>query len=244
MSYVCQIEKIEMGNSISIHLSQELFEQWGYTAELPTSGEIRREIYLPKKKIISIEPGIFSRFGQLTILDLSHNGITGIHARTFKGLKKLELLQLNSNKIHYLDKECFSGLSDLKNLNLANNCIRTIDTMLFRGLINLEDLNLSSNKIESISELSFQNLSKLKRLYLGYNCITTILNKTFFGLISLEELELRSNWINFVSAISIKDCNPLHCTLTKKLLEEIFYSNPICWNNLRLEKNGDINFDI
>ena len=250
-----------------IHISKEVLDYWGYVPMLSTSDEIREEIYLPKKNIISIEPFAFSSFNHLTTLDLSRNSLTKIdkhafkgmksvlenknlifffnsqHTFSFKGLNRLETLDLNNNRIEILSPDSFFGLSALMFLNLTQNFVKKIDHLLFEGLLNLFDLNLSFNKIESIADGSFQDLNRLIQLNIENNYIKEIQTETFIGLVSLQDLQLRSNKIEFASATSIKQCIELQTRLTQKCLDEIFAWNPIKWKNLKLAPNRDIIFE-
>ena len=79
-----------MGNFI--HLSEKELDEWGYKPTPSNVDDIRKAMHLPSKSLRSIEPGVFSRYNQLTFLNLSNNFIVNIYPHTFRGLNILKLI--------------------------------------------------------------------------------------------------------------------------------------------------------
>ena len=224
-----------MGNNTSENyndgfLTKELFELWGYKPGLRNES-FQKEVHIPNKKIIWIEPTLFNGFTKLTILDMSNNQIIEMSDILFGGLKCLKKLYLNNNKIVSIG---------------FNNDRRK----LFEGLNNLEELHLNNNKIDSIPEYAFKDLTNLMELRLDSNCIKSIRYESLTGLKNLKELNLKWNNILFVSADTFQGCDRLCFNLLDhNKLEEIFGKkydigcNPVCKKNLRIMPNKSIIFD-
>ena len=143
----------------------------------------------------------------------------------FVGLKNLETLILNLNRIQNLDNITYfpklkhfefeankpvhyeynpdyllditplKSLSLLKHLNLRNNNIEHIESL--SSLKHLEFLNLSINHIKDIHSL--KGLEKLKFLNLAVNRIDDIV--ALKGLVNMKELDLAVNNISGLDAI-------------------------------------------
>lgn len=112
-------------------------------------------------------------------LYLFANGIEGLTAEDFDGLKNLEMLDLSQNKLTELPDRVFEPLTSLKNLDL------------------------SSNQITHISEDCFQGMELLERLYLYSNLIKTIHPAAFNGLEHLLELKIQGNQLTSLPALSM-----------------------------------------
>ena len=135
----------------------------------------------------------------LNILDLSHNKMTTIVARTFEMLEKLEVLYLNHNIFESIDKGYFFGLIYLKTLFLHNNIINVIENHTFVHLRLLKKLNIEYNNITSISKPAFNGLAKLEVLELRYNQIAILNSETFIYLVRLRSLDMGYNEIKILS---------------------------------------------
>lgn len=88
-------------------------------------------------------PGaVFSYWGELTELDLSHN-----HLSQFpRGLQsKLQTLRLSSNQMEFLSRQDFTGLGQLRKLDLSYNRLRSIEDGSLGSLQSLQEIDLSGN---------------------------------------------------------------------------------------------------
>jgi internalin A len=187
-----------------------------------------------------------SDFKNLVFLDLSTNYIEDISP--VKGLKKLECLYLDNNKINKIPE---LNLPKLYELWLYSNNIEDITNL--RYSFDLVSLNLSNNKIENIDAL--RDLNNLKVIDLNKNKISDINILNNFK--SLDSLRLSSNLINNISALSnlndivylnlesnqIEDITPLKFIEIKELFignNKIFDLSPI-YSSLKTKKINFIN---
>ncbi|CAJ0578903.1 unnamed protein product, partial [Mesorhabditis spiculigera] len=150
----------------------------------------------------NIGPALFKGLERLQALDLSGNKLMSIKAGDFEALGDLRELHLNDNIIKEIEDGSFSALSSLRTLSLQGNQLSTITRDTFKGLDNLEYLYLNHNQIANIDWAAFHHLKNLKHLYLGRNHITTV---DIRGLESLEKLILNNNSIQSLKKVSLKD---------------------------------------
>lgn len=117
---------------------------------------------------------------------------TGFVSRdVFHGLNKLELLDLEHNRLSFIDSSAFSHLDQLKHARLSHNRLSFINEEFlqdslpymdifgkkspFRDCINLEYLYLANNSITEIFADWRIVLTKLRTLDLSYNRIEHLL---------------------------------------------------------------------
>ncbi|NVM54294.1 MAG: leucine-rich repeat domain-containing protein [Candidatus Helarchaeota archaeon] len=137
---------------------------------------------------------LISKITTLKVLDLKSPFDT--IPSSFKNLKDLEILRLNSCSIKTISN--LEVFLKLKELDLSSNQISEIEGL--DNLINLEILNLEYNSIVEIKGLD--NLINLKELALDFNKINEI--KGLENLINLWNLRLGINDIpkNLIKSIS------------------------------------------
>ena len=98
--------------------------------------------------------------------------IASIPIDAFVGLRKLFILDLNSNKLKTIPENAFNPLVMLKRLNLNDNKITSISRSLFAKNKQLQSIDLSNNEIKEIQIGTFQHLWQLRELKLNANkCI-------------------------------------------------------------------------
>lgn len=187
-----------------------------------------------------------SKFENLIFLDLSTNNIEDIGPIT--GLKKLERLYLDNNKIIKIPE---LNLLKLRELWLYSNKIENIDNL--KNLPNLNYLNISNNKIRNIDAVG--NLKSLSIINLEKNDIIDVFSLSNFK--SLYSLHLSSNKISDISSLTnfndienlnlennqIEDITPLKCIEIKELFiggNNIFDLSPI-YSSLKTKKIKFIN---
>ena len=100
-------------------------------------------------------------FASLEALDLSHNKIKQLNAKTFAGLSSLRRLDLDFNEISSLGSEFFTGLPKLEELSLRGNRIRDFEWSVLEELPSLTTLNLARNQLTRINRNSFNQLKEL-----------------------------------------------------------------------------------
>uniref|UniRef100_A0A2M4AAW1 Putative leucine-rich transmembrane protein n=2 Tax=Anopheles triannulatus TaxID=58253 RepID=A0A2M4AAW1_9DIPT len=123
-----------------------------------------------------LEAGLFNDLPKLTLIDLSENGISWVHLRTFVGLPSLKTMQLSGNKI--------------TDAGMIGRAVKDLHT--------LQILKLDRNMISKLSEGSFVDLPSLKELYLNDNGITEIFHGAFHRTPSLKLVHLENNYLRRV----------------------------------------------
>ncbi|KAM8834544.1 trophoblast glycoprotein-like [Synchiropus picturatus] len=125
--------------------------------------------------IRSIEPYAFLGLTRLHSLDLSHNQLGFLSARSFHGLQQLRSLYLNCSLLPAALAQLPSALSteslrNLHRLELAGNRLRSIPPLRF-DIYNLHSLVLTNNSIESVGreEVSSLDRHRRTRLFLAAN---------------------------------------------------------------------------
>ncbi|KAL0961778.1 hypothetical protein UPYG_G00331610 [Umbra pygmaea] len=156
------------------------------------------QLYLYNNNICELERCVFEHLHALKVLKLGGNHILTLNG-AFSGLQRLEILQLQGNKLSSIKKEEFENLKSLKHLYLYDNQITSMEDGAFEGIINLTNLELTANKITSgaIRDNVFKGLSNLRRLSISSNRITykqnsKLTNPPFYSLSSLESLDMFS----------------------------------------------------
>lgn len=159
-----------------------------------------REILLQNNDLYELPRGIFHQLAQLIVLDLSQNMLTSHHINneTFAGLIRLRVLNLSHNSLTRLDARTFHDLHILQVLNLRNNSIGYIDERTFEPLYNLFELNLAENRLHTLTDKLFDGLKVLSKLTLNNNLISSIEANVFEKCPDLKELDLSSNQLQDV----------------------------------------------
>ena len=104
------------------------------------------------------------RLGNLEILNLSFNRISGLKKAVFSKLKSLKSLELEHNEIRDLVPGDFDGLECLEQLNVKSNRfrIRSVDKAVFDGLKCLKCLGIVDYTVTN-SVTNYHDLNHLKR---------------------------------------------------------------------------------
>uniref|UniRef100_A0A8C1DNF8 Leucine-rich repeats and immunoglobulin-like domains 2 n=1 Tax=Cyprinus carpio carpio TaxID=630221 RepID=A0A8C1DNF8_CYPCA len=127
------------------------------------------ELDLSFNHLSRLEDWVFSGLSLLQSLNLGDNQITHLGEGVFSGLANVRTLDIRNNEISLAIEDLvgmFVGLKRLNSLVLQNNKIRSITKRAFEGLMELEHLDLSKNGIMSIHPEAFTHL-KLKTLDLN-----------------------------------------------------------------------------
>ncbi|KAM9854635.1 leucine-rich repeat-containing protein 17-like [Aulostomus maculatus] len=78
-------------------------------------------------------------------IDLSHNSIRHLKARSFQGLRSLKSLNLSSNHMEHIETASLSGLLHLRELDLSNNSLHFVQYGVLEDLYFLSQLKLGGN---------------------------------------------------------------------------------------------------
>ncbi|ETN58356.1 toll [Anopheles darlingi] len=155
-----------------------------------------------------VDNGTFSGLIRLVVLNLAHNALTRIDARTFKELYFLQILDLRNNSIGYIEDNAFLPVYNLHTLNLAENRLHTLDDRLFNGLFVLSKLTLNNNLISIVEPNVFKNCSDLKELDLSSNQLTEV-PYAIRDLSMLRALDLGENQISRIENGTFANLNQL-----------------------------------
>lgn len=134
-------------------------------------------------------------------LRLSRNRISKIPAGIFSGLNKLNLLDLQSNKLmdDAVTEVSLKGLNNLVQINLAKNQLTTMPIGLPPTTT---QLFLDGNNIEKIPEGYFKGLPKMAFIRLNYNKLASSgVPKDVFNVSSILDLQLSHNQLTEVPLI-------------------------------------------
>ncbi|XP_019713283.1 leucine-rich repeats and immunoglobulin-like domains protein 2 [Hippocampus comes] len=111
------------------------------------------ELDLSFNHLTRLEDTAFVGLGLLESLNLSENAISHVGERVFSSLANLRTLDIHNNEISWAieDSICvFDGMKKLNTLILQQNKIKSITKKAFEGLDELEHLDLGRNDIMSI----------------------------------------------------------------------------------------------
>ena len=171
--------------------------------------EALQVLSLPGNQLTSLPPEFFKDNRLLREIYLQNNSLGVLAPGLFTGLEHLTLLDLSSNDLssEWVNGETFRGLVRLNVLNLAHNRLTKIDSILFRDLYSLQMLNLENNKIFYINEEALSGMYNLHTLILSHNQLKTLDERICNGLFLLSYLILDNNKIETVGADSFKNCS-------------------------------------
>ncbi|XP_066521237.1 leucine-rich repeats and immunoglobulin-like domains protein 2 [Hoplias malabaricus] len=127
------------------------------------------EMDLSYNHLSRLEDWAFTGLGQLQNLNLGENRIMHLGEGVFGGLTNVRILDIRNNDISLAIEDfvgMFVGMKKLNTLILQKNKIRTITKRAFESLGELEHLDLSKNQIMSVHPDAFSHL-KLKSLDLN-----------------------------------------------------------------------------
>uniref|UniRef100_A0A8C4QBU6 LRRCT domain-containing protein n=1 Tax=Eptatretus burgeri TaxID=7764 RepID=A0A8C4QBU6_EPTBU len=175
-----------------------------------------------------------SIFNSLESVGLENNQISSIHPKAFAASKKIKLLNLYSNHLHYLPNNVFKYIPRLQFLLLGLNQILNINTYTFAGLESLTDLDMPMNNLSKLPSNAFQNLPKLKILDLAMNKIASISTQAFTGLEELDFLNLAGNMLTDIQESTFASLKKLEMlVLDNNELESLTAGMLVGLKNLR-----------
>lgn len=135
----------------------------------------------------------------LTLLDLSMNGIQFLEVTGERTNNTLTKLILSYNIISDISQDFFKGFSYLTLLDLSHNSLTTLSATLLQGMTKLQYLDLSFNNIKELPSAIFEPLAQLQSLDLSYNPLgaylfqsNNVLSNIMKVSTNLTELKLNS----------------------------------------------------
>ncbi|CAG5122549.1 unnamed protein product [Candidula unifasciata] len=164
------------------------------------------KLLLDRNYLESLNNNTFSRYRDLTVLDVSINYISSLQQGTFLGLDRLTWLDLSQNSIGsqgLLSQSVFKPLRSLKYLRMDVNNFKCTKNSSFLGallssLSNLQELHIDYFG-EQYYDRGFNNLTSLQilRVYCGKHCpFIGIKNATFENLGQLKNLSISDCCLN------------------------------------------------
>ena len=138
---------------------------------------------------------IFRGFENISVIDLSLNGLSSFDESLFLNFRSLKQISLSNN--HFEDFPVLSGLQSLDILSLDGNVLRETPRHLNWTTPGVRILQLQENQIRTVSGAHLPlNLSMLD---LSENLISILDISSFKGLLYLESVDLRNNRITKVN---------------------------------------------
>lgn len=169
-------------------------------------------------------PSDISVLHNLNSLFAINNSISDLNG-VLKGLSKLRIVSLPSNRIKMIRTDEFAGLKHLADLILQNNSISSINSSLV-DLLDLEFLDLSYNLLKHLDIYEIRGLKKLRVVDLSYNRISKLIGKQETkNLVEVEtivhELRLQHNEIENLDGALIEISGLLRLNLSHNKLKSI-----------------------
>jgi len=130
-----------------VELSDEFLKLWYLPREI-------KQNYL-ENTIINVN---FDELHSLEFINLFNEGFTSINANTFVEFKNAKNLNLNSNNLKKIEADGFKGLNKLEVLNLSHNnpaLFKTLNDESFNGLTALTGLNISNHNNKWVTDFNF-----------------------------------------------------------------------------------------
>lgn len=109
-----------------------------------------------------IPRGINVPFNHLTVLAITHSGLTAISTKDLKVFKHLKGLYLNNNKLQALQGHLFKFNPGLEEINFSNNHLKHITYDILDSLQLLQKAEFYDNKCFDIGAENSNELNKLK----------------------------------------------------------------------------------
>ncbi|XP_053695140.1 leucine-rich repeat-containing G-protein coupled receptor 4-like [Sabethes cyaneus] len=135
----------------------------------------------------------FTKFPNMTSLEIFQGQLTKFNSDTFHGAGKLTKLVIRGNALTALEDYSFKGADNMKDLMISANPLRSVSEDAFANLHQLEILILAHGEIAELPGRLFNNNRALKVISLNSNQITSIDAEIFNGLDELAKLDLAEN---------------------------------------------------
>lgn len=193
------LKHIDFSHNSMRRLAERLFDGLEDTLE---------EIYLSNNLLGDNLSPVFStsefqNLRSLRVLDLSHNGLTGIADNLIKGCEGLKELRLDGNWLKRVPSEALKGPAALQNLHLEDNVIDKLSPLVLATQPKLLSVNLTNNLISDVQSGAFANMTRLVRLILTKNKISSLEDGSLQGLVNLVELDLSNNFLSKVPMVAL-----------------------------------------
>ncbi|XP_058454262.1 carboxypeptidase N subunit 2-like [Malaya genurostris] len=187
-AYLCMCSP---NSCVLIHPNTDFFENAeSFCSTFRTAAHDISIIKLMDTKLTS---KAFTKFPNMTSLEIFQGQLAKFNSDTFNGAGKLTKLVIRGNSLTSLEDYTFKGADSMKDLMISANPLSTISENAFANLHQLEILILAHGEISSLPSKLFQNNRMLKVISLNSNKIASIDATVFNGLDELAKLELADN---------------------------------------------------
>ena len=166
-------------------------------------GNSMQKLVLVKDNISSIVSNYFKELKQLEELILSKNSLQSLLNGTFEGIPNLRTLILDGNRFETLPSENICLLKKLQLLDLNLNKLPRIEFGdCFTDLKNLYSVDLSGNPIDKIEAGDLDGLRKspVSILYLREMRLTQLSAKVFKYLRHLKVISIKNNKMKYLQS--------------------------------------------
>ncbi|KAG7312881.1 hypothetical protein JYU34_001267 [Plutella xylostella] len=195
-------------------------------------------VNISHNRLEKIEAQSFVNCNNLTVLDLSHNLLTGLPGNAMDGTSYPGELRLEYNFLTDFGQIPIHNMTGIRVLNASHNQIQRIPPKAFPKLYELHTVDLSHNNLSEIANAVFQNLFSLRYLNLSHNSMEQIKPATFGSIPTVLELDLSHNRLRDISRGSLakfSSCRRLDVSYNS--LDKIFQI-PISLGELDISYNN------
>ena len=134
--------------------------------------------------------------GQVTILSLRDNQLSGTIPPELSGLTSLQRLALRDNQLSGTIPPELSGLTSLQRLALSGNQLSGTIPPELGGLTSLQYLGIANNWLSGAIPSELGQLTRLQRLFLGSNQLSGAIPPELGGLTNLQLFDLGGNQLS------------------------------------------------
>ncbi|XP_015909832.2 toll-like receptor 13 [Parasteatoda tepidariorum] len=142
----------------------------------------------------SIQENAFETLSSLRSLDLSFNIIFELPDKAFYGLKNLKNLDLSRNRLTFLkSSELLNHTPKLELLNLNRNKIQSLSIKMFSKLHSIEMIQVSENQIQPWNKKLFQNNPNLTIFIFSENYVNYFTREMLQDISYLTHVDFSKN---------------------------------------------------
>ncbi|MCL4140720.1 UNVERIFIED_CONTAM: hypothetical protein GTU68_029406 [Idotea baltica] len=237
----------ELGNLTFLNMSRNKLqnvENLSFGNDVGKCAPSLRLLDLSYNNFLHLPQFSFEALKNLTILNISMNGIREIADQVFFGMYSLELLDISGNLLTTLPPELFKENKRLTKFYAKNNSLTVLAPGLFTGLGMLLELDLSNNELTNtwVNSETFMDLIRLATLDLSHNKISRLDMATYRDLTNLQMLNLQHNMIQYIADHTFSGLFRLHTLLLSNnmltVVGENTFKGLIALNDLRLDNNN------
>ncbi|XP_039748065.1 immunoglobulin domain and leucine-rich repeat-containing protein 2-like [Pararge aegeria] len=161
-------------------------------------GRYLQDLIWTDSNITSIDIDVFKGLHRIQNIDLSGNEIKRTEQGLFARLSRLKYLNLSRNHIDDIPRFTFTDLENLELLDVSHNNLQVLPFQVFGQMTKLQYLDISHNKIATFLDYYFKPNRQLKSLFLNNNSLVKITSNALVNLKELETLDISSNKLDHI----------------------------------------------